>query len=194
MRMLFLPLLFCSCSMADTITLTMTEAPYQPIDGLTVSKGGLDFAFSNPAGTLDYDSGGPGQITFIQDPSIAGASSPFSITFSTPVSSVQFGLAEIFGTVGGQLATIGLFNGSAVPFAMTSLNASLVDPFAEGMFSFSGGPVTSVTITPNSGAPVMAFDNLSVVTAIPEPESAVLAAMGLVFVAFKLARIRATAR
>jgi hypothetical protein len=193
MRLIFLALFFCGYSIADTITLTMTEVPNQPINGLTISKGGLDFTFNNPARSLAYNSGGPGNITFVQDPSIAGGISQFSVTFSAPVSSVQFGMAEIIGTLGGQLAVVDLFNGGAVPFATSILNASLVDPFPEGMFHFSGGPLTSVRITPNSVAPVVAFDNLTVDTAaIPEPESVVLTAAGLVLFAWKLARLRAT--
>ena len=191
MRIIFLPLFFCASSIAATITLTMTEVPTQPIDGLTVSKGGLNFSFTNPAGSLEYNSGGPGTISFVQDPSIAGRSSQFSVTFSATVWSVQFGLAENIGSIGGQLATIDLFNGGAVPFATSSLNASLVDPFAEGAFSFSGGPLTSIRITPNSAAPVVAFDNLTVETT-PEPESVALTAAGLLLVAWKLARFRAT--
>ena len=190
MRVILIALFFCSYSMADIITLMMSEAPTQLIDGLTVSKGRLRFSFSNPDRSLTYNSGGPGNITFIQDPSIAGGSSEFSITFSPTVLSVQFGLAEIFGTVGGQLATIELFNGGVVPFATSTLNASLVDPFAEGMFSFSGGPLRAIRVTPNSATPVLAFDNLSV--AIPEPQSVLLTAAGLLVLASKLARLRAT--
>ena len=128
----------------------------------------------------------------IENPSIAGGSSPFSVAFSAAVSTVQFGMAEIIGTVGGQLAVVDLFNSGTVPFATSSLSASLVDPFPEEMFSFSGGPLTTIRITPNSAAPVVAFDNLTVVTAaIPEPESVVLTAAGLVLAAWKLARLRA---
>ena len=186
MKTIFLALVFCSCSVADTITLTMTEVAEQPIDGLTVSKGGLQFTFTNPARTLDYDSGGPGEITFVQDPSIQGGSSQFAITFSAPVLSIQFGMAEIIGSVRGPLATIDLFNGGAVPFATQSFSASLVDPAAEGMFSFSSGPVTSIRITPASASPVLAFDNLTVVTAIPEPQTDALATVGLLLVAWKV--------
>src|SRR6476469_823950 len=105
MRVILIAVFFCGYSMADIITLTMDEAPTQLIDGLTVSKGGLEFSFRNPDGTLAYNSGGPGNTTFIQDPSITGGSSVLSVTFSAPVSTVQFGLAEIIGTAGGQLAT-----------------------------------------------------------------------------------------
>src|ERR1700751_506663 len=108
MRVIFIALFFCGYSMADTITLTMTEAPTQLVDGLTVSKGGLDFSFRNPDRALAYNSGGPGNITFIQDPSTAGGSSQFSVTFSATVWSVQFGMAENIGTAGGQLAVIDL--------------------------------------------------------------------------------------
>jgi hypothetical protein len=176
--------------MAATITLTMDEVPTQLLDGLTVSKGGLNFTFANSAGNLFYNSGGPGDITYVQDPSIQGGTSPFSVTFSAPVSSLQFGMAENAGSVGGQLATVDLFNGGSTPFATVTLNASLLDPFPEALFSFSAGPVTGITINPNSAAAALAFDNLAVTTAVPEPGSVLLAGAGLVLVAWKRAKLR----
>jgi hypothetical protein len=50
---------------ADTVTLTMDELPNQPINGLTVTKGGESFTFSDPIGSLFYNSTGPGTLTFV---------------------------------------------------------------------------------------------------------------------------------
>jgi hypothetical protein len=174
MKIVALSLLFATCSMAATVTLTMSEVPIQLIDGLVVSKGGLNFTFANAARTLFYNSSGPGTVTYIQDPSIQGTASQFSVSFSAPVFSVQFGMAELSSSL-GQLATVDLFNASSIPFATVVLNATLVDPFAEGLFNFSGGPVTNIRVTPTV-APALAFDNLTVVTAVPEPSNLLLIA------------------
>src|ERR1700730_8788395 len=117
---------------ATTVTLTMDEVPTQPIDGLTVIKGGESFTFSDPLGQLVYHSGGPGTRTYVQDPSIQGTSEPFSVTFGVPVTSIQFGLVEL---AGGPLtgAEVTLPNGTNLLF-----NLNLVDPFPEGHFSWTG--------------------------------------------------------
>jgi hypothetical protein len=190
MKLVAVALLVVTSSMASTITLTMTEVSTQLIDGLVISKGGVNFTFTNAARTVLYNSSGPGTTTFIQDPSIQGTTSQFSVGFSVPVSSVQFGMAELSSTL-GQLATVDLFNNSALPFATVVLNASLADPFAEGLFSFSSGLVTNIRITPNALPPALAFDNLTVVTAVPEPSnfSAITAAVALLgLLAVKLKR------
>jgi hypothetical protein len=187
MKIVALALLLAASSTAATVTLTMNEVPNQLIDGLVVSKGGLNFTFANAARTLFYNSSGPGTTTFVQDPSIQGGTTQFSVGFSAPVSSLQFGMAELTSTL-GQLATVDLFNASAVPFATVILNATLVDPFAEGLFSFSGGTVTNIRITPNAVPPALAFDNLTVVTAVPEPSNVLVIAAGVALIAAKRKR------
>lgn len=164
-------MLFASNAVADIITLTMDEVSTRPINGLVVTKGGLNFTFTNPAGTLFYNSGGPGTVTFVQDPSIQGTPSIFGVVFSAPVYSVQFGLAELAsGLI--PLATVDLFNGSATPFATLPLSATLSDPFSEGRFTFSGAAVTDIRVTPNTTVLALAFDNLAIsTTPVPEPTS-----------------------
>ena len=169
MKTIALALILVSSVVANTVTLTMDEVPLQPINGLTVSKGGENFTFSNRWGILLYNSSGPGNVTFVQDPSIQGTAAPFGIAFSDPVFSIQFGLAESSLSSIAPLATVELYYNSLVPFATMSFNSSLVDPFAEGQFNYSGGPVSNILIWPNAG-PALAFDNLTVNT-VPEPSS-----------------------
>jgi hypothetical protein len=170
MKTIALALALVSNALAGIVTLTMDEVPTQSIDGLTVSKGGEDFTFSNPSGTLFYDSSGPGIVTYVQDPSIQGSTAPFGVAFSVPVFSIQFGLAEDVETSVSPLATVSLFDSSLIPFATISFDSSLVDPFAEVQFNYSGGPITNILITPNSGPAALAFDNLTVDT-VPEPST-----------------------
>jgi hypothetical protein len=171
-----LVLLFCATTaMAATVTLTMDEVPLQPIHNLTVTKSGVGFTFTEPTGTLFYNSIGPGNITFIQDPSIQGSPiRAFSVAFSEPVNFVQFGLVELAtGALTG--ASVQLSNGTVIPLALT-----LVDPFPEGQFTYSGTPVTGFSLTPAPGAVAMAFDNLTVSTlSVPEPGSLALLIAGM---------------
>jgi hypothetical protein len=170
MKMFMLAMWLASSAMASTVTLMMTEVPNQPINGLTVSKGGESFTFSNPSGSLLYNSLGPGDVTFVQDPSIQGATDSFGVAFSVPVSSIQFGLAELSFDPVVPLATVSLYFNSTIPFAVLNFNSSLVDPFAEGQFNYSGNLATNMLIVPNAGGPFLAFDNLTVNTS-PEPST-----------------------
>jgi hypothetical protein len=159
-------------AVAAPITLTMDEVPSQLIDGLTVSKGGVDFTFSNPANTLSYNSIGPGISTYIQGASIQGSRNPFSVTFSAPVRSISFGLAELnFAPLFG--ASVTLSDGTSLLFDLP-----LVDPFAEGQFSWTGSPVTGFSLTPAAGGAALAFDNLRIDT-VPEPLTVSLFGAGL---------------
>ncbi len=170
MRRIFALSLLCAASLAGQVTLTMDEVDTQPIDGLVVSKGGIDFTFSDPQGNLLYNASSVGTATYIQDPSIAGGNESFGISFSVPVDSIQFGMLETnFSPLTG--ATVGLFSGvTALPLIRFDL--PLADPFAEGQFSWAGGAVTSMVVNPVDGPFNLAFDNLTVDTqATPEPGS-----------------------
>jgi len=176
-------LLCATTAMATTVTLTMNEVPPQPIHGLTVTKSGIGFTFLEPTLTLFYNSTGPGSVTFVQDPSIQGGPPrPFSVTFSEPVNFIQFGMAEL--AFSPLVATLTLSNGSILPVPLT-----LLDPFAEGQFTYSGAPVTGFLLTPVvPNAVALAFDNLTVST-VPEPASLSLLCVGL-FASMLVTRVR----
>jgi hypothetical protein len=161
-------LLCATTAMATTVTLTMNEVATQPINGLTVTKSGVSFTFTELTGALFYNSGGPGNVTFVQDPSIQGPLRPFSVLFSEPVNFIQFGLVEgVSPPVPLTGASVTLSNGNVLPFSLP-----LVDPFPEGQFTYSGVPVIGFLLTPAPGAQAMAFDNLTVNTlTVPEPAS-----------------------
>jgi hypothetical protein len=174
-RAIFLLLLCATTAMATTVTLNMNEVPLQPIHLLTVTKDGVSFTFSEPTGALLYNvPAGPGIITFVQDPTLQGPLRTFTVTFSTQVDFIQFGLAQnsLTPLLG---ASVTLSNGSVLPF-----NLTLTDPVAEGQFTYSGVPVTGFSLTPAPGGNLMAFDNLTVNTlTVPEPASFALVVVGL---------------
>ncbi len=170
-----------SFALATPVTLTMDEVPTQPINGLSVAKGGEIFTFADRRGNLLYNSTGPGKITYVQDPSIQGNSESFRVAFSVPVTKVQFGLAEeAFSPLTG--ARVILSDGSA-----RSFDLPLADPFAEGQFTWSAPALTGFTLIPpppfvTYGS--LAFDNLTVdtvvpISSVPEPFSIVLLGIGL---------------
>jgi hypothetical protein len=171
-------LLCATTAMATTVTLTMNEVPLQPIHGLTVTKDGVSFTFSEPTLSTLYNSAGPGTVTFVQDPSIMGLPPrPFQVSFSVPVDFIQFGVALLIFPPPAPPVSVTLSNGSVLTF-----NLTLVDPFPEGQFTYSGVPVTGFTLTPPPAAIAVAFDNLTVntVTAtVPEPSSVSLLVFGL---------------
>jgi hypothetical protein len=164
--------------MATTVTLTMNEVPFQLIHGLTVTKDGVSFTFSEPTLSTSYNSGGPGTITFVQDPSITGQPPrPFQVSFSVPVDFIQFGVALLIGPPAPPVS-VTLSNGSVLLVNLTPLVT-----FPEGQFTYSGVPVTGFTLTPAPNALAWAFDNLTVntVTAtVPEPASVSLLVFGLI--------------
>lgn len=183
-KCLIFALAFASCAMAGTVTLTMDEVATQPINGLAVTKGGVTFTFSNPGGNYNYHSSDGGTLTYVQDPSIEGTTGNIGVSFSVPVTSLQFGFVADRGTALSPLATVSLYNNSATPFATTPFGSTLTDPFAEALFAYSGPtPVTNILITPNTGgAFAFAFDNLQVTTGFsptPAPPSGVLVGLGI---------------
>jgi hypothetical protein len=161
----------------------MDEVPNQPIDGLVVTKGGINFTFAAANLNIQYNrlTHAPPE-TYVQDPVISGTNAPFSVAFSVPVSNLQFGYATGSTSPVATLATVDLFNNSAVPFKTVSFGSTLTDPLAETLFIYDGssGPVTNMTITPaNPGLGALIFDNLTITPAPPTPPPTVPAATPL---------------
>jgi len=75
--------------------LVFDELPFQPVNGVSIL--GVTFGFTIdgvPSTDANYNSGGPGQITYVQDPSLEGnASGILILDFDVPTPLVQFGVA-----------------------------------------------------------------------------------------------------
>ena len=205
LKALILATVLASGAMGQSVTLHMSEPPTPPqpnlipqLDGLTVATQGITFKFSNPLGTLLYDVPNVIIEQYVTDPVVFGAQSSFSVAFSVPVSTVQFGLAVNSTSPVATMATLTLFNNGTqlgAPIALGSSQASqqpLTDPFAEVRFTYSGalGPVTSISIAPTgAGFSNLIFDELTVTSPLATAPSAVPAAtpLTLAFTAIGLA-------
>ena len=181
-KSLGLAVVLAASGWATTVTFTMDEVSYRPIDGLTVSKGGITVTFSDAGGNIFYGNSNGGDLTYVQDPAVAGNNEPFSVTFSSPVYSVSFGMAAAKFAPATPIATISLFNGATL-ISSTALNSSLTDPSAEGQFTYSSGsvPVTRIVIAPATGTGfnAIAFDNLSTTVVSSAPSVPAVSGTGL---------------
>jgi hypothetical protein len=171
---------------AATVTLTMDDLPTQSVDGL-VHPAGVMFGFTvNSVGNFDarYRIGGPGQITYVQDPSIEGTTlGVLSLTFSSPTPLLEFGVARSIQMNVLNGAAVELFDAGNVSLGVTSLALVRTPGFAEAKFAYNGVPVKRATVNfttaaAQAGGPRFAFDNLKF-SVVPEPTAAALAAFSL---------------
>jgi len=144
--------------------LTFDELPFQPVDGL--SYRGVTFNFTVggvPSLDANYNSGGPGQLVFVQDPSLEGnATGVLTLTFDEPTNVLAFGAAL---SSGGTLRTgfaVELFAPDGHSRSITAVRTRSLRGFTEGRFSYAGLAVKRAVIRFNPYvAPRFAFDNLS---------------------------------
>ena len=149
---------------APPITLTFNELPFQPVDGLSFM--GVTFHFTVngvPSGDANYDSGGPGRITYVQDPSLEGnAAGTLTLDFDTPTPVVQFGVAlSTFAPLAAG-STVELFDSTLTSLAVLDVATAGIVSFTESRFSYHGQPISRVAITFNGHAALrFALDNLT---------------------------------
>src|SRR5712691_5906007 len=96
-------LVFSHAAGAATVVLAFDELPFQPVDGLSFMGVTFHFTVGGVSSTdANYDSGGPGTITYVQDPSLEGnAFGTLTLDFDVPTPALQFGIAL---STGGPLA------------------------------------------------------------------------------------------
>ena len=180
-------------SAVGDVLLTMNDLPNQPVNGL-VHPAGVTFGFTiGGVGNLDarYNSGGPGSLTFVQDPSIEGASDGvLSLNFATPTPLVQFGIARSTTSTLVNGAVVQLFNAANASLGTTNLTLQPLLSFAEAQFAYTGADVKRVTISfPSPAAATrFAFDNL--LFHVPEPAAPAVMFVGTVTAACARGRRR----
>jgi len=170
----------CSANAAIT-TLDFTELPFQPVDGLSYM--GVTFGFrigATPSADANYNSGGPGSVVFVQDPSLEGnAAGTLTLIFDKPTDLLEFGVALSSNSDATPGFVVRLFDPSLVLVGVYPVNTSPLLSFTEGQFTYSGAPIIGATIGfNNQAASRFAFDNLTF-NPIPAPGAILLSSIGL---------------
>ena len=191
---LMLTLLINKSAWAVPTILNFTELPFQPVDGVSIAGVTFDFKIGG-LDSLDatYGSGGPGTITFVQDPSLEGNSlGILTLNFAAPTPLLSFGVAlNTFGTLMPGF-TVELFDASLTSLGVTQVTTNSLISFTEAQFSHGGPPILRTVLNFNNPAGRFAFDNLTFdVTTVPEPTSILLVGIGLVGLGFRRWRHKA---
>jgi hypothetical protein len=173
---------FAGVASAAPVTLTFDELPMQPVDGLTFQGVSFDFKVGGIDSTdALYHSGGPGILTYVQDPSLEGnAAGVLTLDFvDCPAASLQFGATlSNFGSFTPGF-TVSLFDAALLPVGVFPVSTSSLISFTEAQFSYSGTPIGRAVIDFNEQAALrFAVDNLTY-QCVPEPGSMALLAMGV---------------
>jgi hypothetical protein len=148
---------------AATVTLRFNELPFQPVDGLNYL--GVNFGFTVggvPSNDAHYNSGGPGQIRYVQDPSLEGAAAgTLTIAFDNPTPVLQFGVAlSTLDTLDSGFQ-VQLFDSDFLPLGTYQVVTSKIVSFTESRFSYQGRKVSQAVITFYAPAGRFALDNLT---------------------------------
>lgn len=184
---LVLTLLINKSTWAVPATLDFTELPFQPVDGVSIAGVTFDFKIGG-IDSLDanYASGGPGSITFVQDPSLEGNSSGIlTLDFAAPTPLLGFGVAlSTFGTLTPGF-TVELFDASLASLGIIPVTTNSLISFTEAQFNHIGTPILRAVLDFDDTAGRFALDNLTFnVTAIPEPASILLMGIGVAGLGF----------
>jgi hypothetical protein len=150
---------------AAIVVITFDDLPPQPANGLHHSLG-VSFGFTvagAPSTDATYAGAGPGQICFVQDPSLEGnAAGTLTLDFDVPTASLEFGVAlsSLDSLPAG--ARVELFDAEGTSLGAFDVPTAPCVSFTEGQFSYPGpDPVSRAAITFFSAAGRFAVDNLS---------------------------------
>jgi hypothetical protein len=174
---------------ADTITFgevppntpldspTFSGAPFLTVDGVTFSY--TEFGSPSPAACFGCGQFGSGTLS-IQDPELSGPSDGvLTMSFATPVTALSFDVALDTPDVLTPGYTVSLFGGTGASLGVDPIETVPLVAFTEGLFSYSGAPVSSVSISFDANdSNNFGLGDLSFVP-VPEPASLSVLAVGL---------------
>jgi hypothetical protein len=162
------------------VTLEFDELPYQSVDGLSYNRVTFGFGISgSPSTDAHYNAIGPGMLMYVQDSSLEGnAQGVLTLDFAKPTHMLEFGLAlDTQRPVAGAY-TVELFDNTLASLGTVTANTDPLVFWSEGMFSYSGTPVSRAVIGFNDQyARRFAIDNLTTNT-IPAPGAILLGSLG----------------
>jgi hypothetical protein len=150
-------------------TLHFDELPFRPVNGLHFAGVTFRFTINGVASTdANYDSGGPGQQFYTQDPSLEGnATGTLRIVFDTPTAFVQFGMALSSNATLSPGVKVKLKDKKKNIIGFTGVTTKPVpgDFFTEAQFAYNGDIAVKVLDLTFDGfeAPRFVIDNLSYV-------------------------------
>jgi len=152
-----------ACGQASAVILDFSELPFQSVDDLTISGVTFDFKVGG-VDSLDayYGSGGPGSITYVQDPSLEGdAVGILTLDFSSPTSVLSFGVALSTLSALTPGFTVELFDASLISLGVTAVNTIPLIDFTEALFNYSGTPIARAVLDFDDATGRFAMDNLT---------------------------------
>lgn len=166
-----------------------------PANGLSVK--GVRFSFEvggEPSNDAIFGATGPGDLKFVQDPSLVGPTenSVLSFRFSRPTNFFTFGLALSGSGFPAPGATVSVFDSESNLLLSESITVTTETILYEAFFSYLGVPAHLVRLQFASDlAPFFAFDNLEFESGVPEPSTATtFGSLALVAISYLLARRR----
>ncbi len=162
-------------------TLTFDELATQPIDGLSYM--GINFGFKvdgSPSTDAIYNGIGPGNLTYLQDPSMEGTTAGIlTLDFDTPVDQLEFGIALNSYYAVPSAYAVRLYDVSYTLIGTFMENTFPLVLWSEGQFTYSGTKVRRAVIGFNEqAASRFALDNLTI-NPIPAPGAVLLGSFGL---------------
>ncbi len=165
-----------------SVTLTFDELPFQPVDGLSYM--GVTFGFTvggSPSTDANYNSGGPGSIIYVQDPSLEGnaRAGVLTLDFVKPIDMLEFGVALNTTLPITGAFTVELYDQSLTSMGVFSMNTTPLTLWSEAKFSISGPVIGRAVIGNFVDVPTrFALDNLTF-NPIPAPGAILLGSIGV---------------
>ena len=163
---------------ASLVTVTFGELSPRAATGVSIDGVTFTLTPSNADATFNYDLGLGDQL-YIQDPVLEGDSNAvLTMTFAAPTPVLNFGVGlSLFDPLTPGF-TVSLYDASNTLIASTDVNTNTPVLLSEGLFTYSGAPLSRADVSFNAPDQMFAVDNVQFETPTPEPGTWLLLASG----------------